>query len=88
MKDKDKSFFIDYPPVDGINLINQNQDYQLRANKYFFPHTTTGKKQFLLNAKVNQTSSTQVKDLPGNRIEIELTHMHLINSLHSTAKFL
>ncbi len=51
MSNKDKSFFNDYPPSDGINLINQNPEFQLRVIKHFFPQVTTGKKFKLHNEK-------------------------------------
>lgn len=51
MSNKDKSFFNDFPSVDGINLINQNPEFQLRVIKHFFPQVTTGKKFKLHNEK-------------------------------------
>lgn len=56
MKDKDKSFLNNFPSSDGINLINQNPEFQLRVIKHFFPQVTTGKK-FKLHDE-NTPSST------------------------------
>ncbi len=56
MQNKDKSFLNDFPPTDGINLINQNPEYQLKVIKHFFPQVTTGKK-FKLHDE-NTPSST------------------------------
>src|SRR5690554_2862556 len=56
MKDKDKSFLNNFPSSDGINLINQNPEFQLKVIKHFFPQVTTGKK-FKLHDE-NTPSST------------------------------